>query len=788
MPPARALGKGAKKSCVCPYCQRGFRRLEHLQRHVRLHTNEKPYTCTCGESFARRDLLKRHHRLVHDGQEPSPTSSHGADGPFAKGIQANDSLIAPSAGDQQDPSLYSPLPLHRTANSAVTPISEQEHSEEHPVNNRQDPDMGYTNLSSVYPSLEEFTDFVDSMGLALDLGSPLNFGLLPETDPNDISQDNRTNIQTSGPDPAEEHIESGHRAQMPTLLPIPLNQWSKWLCTPRDASTVANNWTFSLFHRTSPGCHLYSALEDHGDAEGKYGTSACSICASCTRIHSTVSRVTDALSQRLLRWSLSPFPLHTLCFIRPGKTPGGANPGHGSSRAQYRYQPRTGRMLYSASKAIFRERQRIREQGAPTRQQLTPVTSTPPGPVSAPTTITDDLRCLLNLMIYATWQQDPEVVRDACDLQSQLVRLLRESGLVEEDTPSSDISTLDWQSWLELEANRRVKLFGFAFLNLQSIAYNLPPILLASEINLRLPCTCDEWRTVNETHWKQVRQNISHEQNLFQDALDLLLDGGKDMPASTLQTIPSPTANLLTLHALLQRILLGRQASLSSSVPQIDILTNALRRWTSTWQLAPESSLDPLNPNGPIPFTSTALLGLAYTRLQLDLGPCRMLKTQDPRVIASAMIHSPPISRDPHLLPALLHATHALSIPVKLGVEYVSRSQAFVWSIQHALCGLEFAVLLDKWLKVVGRTREEKPLEEHEQRLLDWIQRVVDEGRSSVEDEHDMSGAGDCDRLAFFVVRLWARIMRGNAQWPFVDVIGQSLEIYASGAAVVTPV
>jgi hypothetical protein len=71
---------------------------------------------------------------------------------------------------------------------------------------------------------------------------------------------------------------------------------------------------------------------------------------------------------------------------------------------------------------------------------------------------------------------------------------------------------------------------------------------------------------------------------------------------------------------------------------------------------------------------------------------------------------------------------------------------------------------------------------EHEQRLLDWIRRIVEEGRSSIDDEPPLSEALDCDRLAFHVVKLWARIMRGNAQWPFVDVIAQSLELYADGA------
>ncbi|KAK2736968.1 hypothetical protein CKAH01_07655 [Colletotrichum kahawae] len=50
---------------ICSSCTRGFRKPEHLQRHIRTHTKEKPYVCECGSSFARRDLLQRHKRLHH---------------------------------------------------------------------------------------------------------------------------------------------------------------------------------------------------------------------------------------------------------------------------------------------------------------------------------------------------------------------------------------------------------------------------------------------------------------------------------------------------------------------------------------------------------------------------------------------------------------------------------------------------------------------------------------------------------------------------------------------------
>jgi hypothetical protein len=124
----------------------------------------------------------------------------------------------------------------------------------------------------------------------------------------------------------------------------------------------------------------------------------------------------------------------------------------------------------------------------------------------------------------------------------------------------------------------------------------------------------------------------------------------------------------------------------------------ALRSWTSVWQQAPESGLDPRNENGPIPFTSSSLLGLAYVRLSLNLGPYRQLETRDPYCIAAALHRSPRPGRSYRLTPALIYAAHALSIPVRLGIDYVARSQAFFWSVRHSIASLECAVLLSKWL------------------------------------------------------------------------------------------
>ena len=57
---------------MCTTCQRSFARLEHLKRHERSHTKEKPFECPeCTRCFARRDLLLRHQQKLHQTTTPS---------------------------------------------------------------------------------------------------------------------------------------------------------------------------------------------------------------------------------------------------------------------------------------------------------------------------------------------------------------------------------------------------------------------------------------------------------------------------------------------------------------------------------------------------------------------------------------------------------------------------------------------------------------------------------------------------------------------------------------------
>ena len=54
----------------CATCKKTFKTRSCLERHVKIHTNEKKHFCdTCGKGFARRDVLRRHIRM-HTGEKP----------------------------------------------------------------------------------------------------------------------------------------------------------------------------------------------------------------------------------------------------------------------------------------------------------------------------------------------------------------------------------------------------------------------------------------------------------------------------------------------------------------------------------------------------------------------------------------------------------------------------------------------------------------------------------------------------------------------------------------------
>ena len=68
-PPSKKK-KGQRFFCTdFPPCSLSFTRSEHLARHIRKHTGERPFQCHCSRRFSRLDNLRQHAQTVHVNEE-----------------------------------------------------------------------------------------------------------------------------------------------------------------------------------------------------------------------------------------------------------------------------------------------------------------------------------------------------------------------------------------------------------------------------------------------------------------------------------------------------------------------------------------------------------------------------------------------------------------------------------------------------------------------------------------------------------------------------------------------
>lgn len=391
----------------------------------------------------------------------------------------------------------------------------------------------------------------------------------------------------------------------------------------------------------------------------------------------------------------------------------------------------------------------------------------------------ETVQALLLLTSVSMWFERNPPFHEALYIRSFMETLVRQGGL--NILPDWDGS---WESWIQRERVKRTKLIVFCFFNIQTIVFDLPPMILTEEIQLDLPCTEGEWQAANAALWQEERRQRKNEPK-FQDALWSLFcrspDGGEGRGA--LESFTSLGGYVL-IHAIIQNIWFMQKTcripgsgSQSLSTAELVAFEQALERWCQCWERNQESSVDPMSPHGPLSFTSAALLRSAYIRLNVDFSSARQLQTWNPRQIAQSLRDNVSVQRSERLTRAALHCAHALSTPIKLGINFVAHTQVVLWSNQHALCSLECAVLLAKWLEVATAPgMYPGQLTDQEARLLDFVIEMA------LETQHEASREWLLEnntRLSATVTRLWARLFTADYIWEMVSLVGQSLNSYA---------
>ncbi|KAJ5096649.1 hypothetical protein N7456_007370 [Penicillium angulare] len=377
---------------------------------------------------------------------------------------------------------------------------------------------------------------------------------------------------------------------------------------------------------------------------------------------------------------------------------------------------------------------------------------------------------LLILLAMATWGNSKAIYNESIAIQNMLANYLRDEKLLR---PQKLSLGEDWSSWIQAEAFRRTIAIIFCFFVFHIIVYDIPPPILNSELNIDLPSQEVIWEAQSETEWQEARKKRAQGSN-FQAHLSHLFENSESARGMEFSQLGGYTLIL----ALIQHIYLLRETSRRHSdvrgIAPTDVanVEQALKNWQSAWSLDPESYLGPGSSRGPISFNASALLRMAYMRLNVDLGPCRALNTHDPHEIAISMHESPTLAPSRKLSRAVLYSAHALSIPVKIGVNIAARSQAFAWSLQHSLCALECAFVISKWLIGIQPRVAGESLDEEEARLLAYITDMVAEA-----DPAGKMGANK-SHLCTRVIKVWAKLFSGEAHWEVVRLISRVLSAY----------
>lgn len=429
--------------------------------------------------------------------------------------------------------------------------------------------------------------------------------------------------------------------------------------------------------------------------------------------------------------------------------------------------------------------------------------------------------------------------------------MIRNEGLTSEPN-----QTNDWETWVRNEGSIRTKLIAYCYFNLCSIAYNSPPVLVTSEINMPLPSASRLWRAENLWQWREVRQSTPQVGISLQDALTRLLSRPSGGTLNNLSTL----GNYVMIHALIQHIYLLKQTSFT--MPQnsfgnlssydsglkeqdVDQISQALRTWQMGFeehrlritQSAQQMGNDNI-PGGPVAFDATALSRLAHIRLHTDLVPARALESRHPYEAANIFNSMPMLPRGQRLNKAILQAVHALSMLVKAGINYIARTKSLEWSMQHsreqsssfspvvededrddeeggevgsetpltstpAVCNLECAVLLAKWLITLASMSPTINLTTEEKTILSSIKTIVDETEYAVpidpslaavsasaepvqpiqqqnRSDASLKDSAKLRQLASAVLRIWAKTFKGEHIFELVKTMGHALEVYSN--------
>ena len=360
---------------------------------------------------------------------------------------------------------------------------------------------------------------------------------------------------------------------------------------------------------------------------------------------------------------------------------------------------------------------------------------------------------LLN-MIFESWSNSPPGLEWACSIKSLLANMVAGNKYeLKQRTDARNGAQPSHAEWIGEEGCRRTYYAVYIFFGMLTLTFNHTPAISFNEFDtLELPSSESLWNLdpPDEEAWQEsltlsVRLTV-------REAHDSLFQGE---PARYSAFATRVMINALFLEAWnLKRSF----ESLQDVVLEWKIRI-ALETWERSLDVCePETIVVPLSTphkSHPLIFNSMAVYRNTRAFLEVDLKAVHeALRWQNAYEVAAAMsLAKDSVKRTSEMIKVIEQCYDCIEIVALQGINWVTKTSATNWSVEHPLCGLSLMVILSLWLYRLEHDDEQASQEE-----LAMYMKV-----RNLFDEEAVSVYGS--RLSSTVARVWGSMLDGVVVW-----------------------
>ena len=306
--------------------------------------------------------------------------------------------------------------------------------------------------------------------------------------------------------------------------------------------------------------------------------------------------------------------------------------------------------------------------------------------------------------------------------------------------------------WIEDETCRRTYYAVYIFFGMLSLTFNHAPAMSFDEFdNLELPSSESLWNldVTDEEAWS--RYLASPNSITVREAHDSLFQG-EPMRYSAFAT-------RVLINALFLQVWNHKRSyeALQDVVTEYK-LRLALEAWQNSLDVCePETIVVPLSTpqkGHPLIFNSMAVYRNTRARLEVDLKSVQeALRYHSSFEVAAAMtVARNKVRRSHEMNKVIQQCFECIELAAIQGINWVAKTSATNWSIEHPLCGLDLMVILSLWLYRLEH--DDEPASESELAMYNKVRNLFD------DDALDA-----CGKLSSTVARVWGNILDGVVVW-----------------------